>query len=266
MSNDTSSTSTSLARADEPSSTQRWPWSPLSAVLIVAIAFLVAQLVGGVVIASYPSLHHWSSSRANNWLSNSVDAQFFFVLISEALTVFILWLYLRHRVTRKQLGLTKPSWYDPLFAVISVMVYYLLYIVAVAAITSVVSVNTSQQQDIGFNNVVGTGALILTFISLVILPPLVEEITFRGVLYGGLRRRFNPILAALGTSCLFAAPHLLESGSGQGLLWIAGIDTFVLSLVLCYLREKTGRLWAGMGVHAMKNGVAFISLFIVHLH
>jgi membrane protease YdiL (CAAX protease family) len=249
----------------EPS-TQRWPWSPTTAVMIVVIAFLVAQLLGGTLVALYPSLHHWSNAQANNWLTNSVGAQFFFVLISEALTLLILWLYLRHRVTHKQLGLTKPSWYDPLFSVIAVVVYYGLYLLAVAAVTAVVSINTGQQQNVGFNNVAGTSALILTFISLVILPPLVEEITFRGVLYGGLRRRFNPFWAALGTSCLFAAPHLLESDSGQSLLWIAGIDTFVLSLVLCYLREKTGRLWAGMGVHALKNGIAFISLFIVHVH
>lgn len=245
---------------------QRWTWSPLSAIIIVIVAFLVAQLIGGALVAMYPSLHHWNTTQANDWLSNAVSAQFFFVLISETLTLLILWLCLRHKVSRKQLGLGTPSWYDPLFSLIAVIVYYGLYLLAIAAVTAVVSINTSQQQDVGFSNVAGIGALILTFISLVILPPIVEEITFRGVLYGGLRRRFNPILAALGTSCLFAAPHLLESDSGQGLLWIAGIDTFVLSLVLCYLREKTGRLWAGMGVHAFKNAVAFISLFIVHVH
>jgi membrane protease YdiL (CAAX protease family) len=181
------------------------------------------------------------------------------------LTIGILWLYAKHRITRKQLGLAKPHWIDPLYTIGGVVVYYVAYVAAVAIISIVVTINTSQQQDIGFNHVAGAGALTLTFISLVILPPLVEEITFRGVLYGGLRRRVKPLWAALGTSCLFAVPHLLEGGSG-GLLWIAGIDTFVLSLVLCSLREKTGRLWAGMGVHAIKNSVAFISLFIVHLH
>lgn len=263
MSDDTSKRTTKVV---DSATTQRWPWSPLNAVVIVIVAFLVAQLLGGTIIALYPSLLHWNGTRANNWLNSSVDAQFFFVFISETLTLLILWLYLRHRVTRKQIGLTKPSWYDPLFALMALVVYYGLYLLAVAAVTLFVSINTDQQQNVGFNNVTGTEALILTFISLVILPPIVEEITFRGVLYGGLRRRFNPILAALGTSCLFAAPHLLESDSGQGLLWVAGIDTFVLSLVLCYLREKTGRVWAGMGVHALKNGVAFISLFIVHVH
>jgi membrane protease YdiL (CAAX protease family) len=49
------------------------------------------------------------------------------------------------------------------------------------------------------------------------------------------------------------------------LLYIAAIDTFTLSLILVYLREKTGGLWSSMGLHAIKNGIAFVSLFIVHV-
>lgn len=260
-------TSEDVAKPADPSSPERKNWSPFSATFIVVLAFLVAQLVGWLVISSYPAARHWSNEKTNNWLQSSVGAQFAFVAISEALTLLILWLYIRRRrVTRRQLGLTKPSWYDPIFSLIAVVVYYVLYLLVVALISIVVSINTGQQQDIGFNNVTGALPLLMTFVSLVILPPLVEEITFRGVLYGGLRSRFSPVIAALITSCLFAAPHLLESNSGDGLLWIAGIDTFVLSMVLCYLRQKTGRLWAGMGVHALKNSVAFISLFIAHLH
>ncbi|MGH7237402.1 MAG: CPBP family glutamic-type intramembrane protease [Candidatus Saccharimonadales bacterium] len=47
---------------------------------------------------------------------------------------------------------------------------------------------------------------------------------------------------------------------------MAGVDTFILSTVLCYLREKTGRLYAGIGVHALKNFVAFAALFLFHVH
>jgi membrane protease YdiL (CAAX protease family) len=68
------------------------------------------------------------------------------------------------------------------------------------------------------------------------------------------------IRAALLTSALFAVPHLLE-GNGS-LLWIGGMDTFVLSLALCYLREKTGSLWAPVALHMLKNGVAYLALFV----
>ena len=70
--------------------------------------------------------------------------------------------------------------------------------------------------------------------------------------------------AVIGTSLLFAAGHLAEGGSA-GLLYIAAIDTFSLSLVLIYLREKTDGLWASMTLHALKNGIAFVALFALHL-
>jgi membrane protease YdiL (CAAX protease family) len=63
---------------------------------------------------------------------------------------------------------------------------------------------------------------------------------------------------------LFAAAHL-QWGSGAPLLWVAAIDTFVLSMVLSTLREKTGSLWSAIGLHAIKNGVAFTLLFVLRL-
>ena len=73
------------------------------------------------------------------------------------------------------------------------------------------------------------------------------------------------IVAALITSIIFATAHL-EFGEGAPLLWVAAIDTFVLSLALVYVRERTGRLWGSMGVHALKNTVAFVSIYIFHVH
>jgi membrane protease YdiL (CAAX protease family) len=40
-------------------------------------------------------------------------------------------------------------------------------------------------------------------------------------------------------------------------MWAAAFDTFILSVVLVYLREKTGALYAGMLVHMLNNLLAF---------
>ena len=85
----------------------------------------------------------------------------------------------------------------------------------------------------------------------------------RGFLFGALRRSTGFWISAAITSVIFASLHLGGGEQGAGLLWIAAIDTFILSLALCYLREKTGRLWASIGLHAIKNGVAFVALFIL---
>jgi membrane protease YdiL (CAAX protease family) len=114
----------------------------------------------------------------------------------------------------------------------------------------------NQKQDLGFNNISTSSENILAFVSLVILPPLGEETLVRGYLYSGLRKfwRFWPAVAV--TSIIFGAAHL-EFGSGGPLVWAAAIDTFLLSIVLCFLRERTGALYAGMAVHMLNNLIAF---------
>ncbi|MBX4190937.1 CPBP family intramembrane metalloprotease [Candidatus Saccharibacteria bacterium] len=114
----------------------------------------------------------------------------------------------------------------------------------------------NQEQNIGFNNINTNTQNLLAFISLVILPPLGEEVLMRGYLYSGLRMvwRFWP--AVVVSSLFFGAAHL-EFGTGGPLVWVAAIDTCLLSVVLCFLRERTGALYAGMLVHMFNNFIAF---------
>ncbi|HET8671581.1 MAG TPA: CPBP family intramembrane glutamic endopeptidase, partial [Candidatus Saccharimonadales bacterium] len=82
--------------------------------------------------------------------------------------------------------------------------------------------------------------------------------------YGTLRaNKMRKWTAMVVTSILFGVLHLFGAAEG-GLLWIAFIDTFVLSLVLCHLREENGTIWASIGVHALKNGFVFANLFIIN--
>ena len=100
----------------------------------------------------------------------------------------------------------------------------------------------------------------MTFASLVVLTPVAEEIMFRGFLFSSFRVRMRVRYAILLTNILFGIAHL-QFGNGAPLLWIAAIDTFTLSCFLCYLREKTGSVWASVMLHAIKNLVAFIALY-----
>jgi hypothetical protein len=86
----------------------------------------------------------------------------------------------------------------------------------------------------------------------------------RGFLYSSLKKALPVVWAVVLTSGIFAIAHL-SGGGATGPLYIAALDTFVLSLVLIYLREKTGGLWASITLHAIKNGIAFMALFVFHL-
>lgn len=241
------------------------PWKPWVGVLFVIIVYYASQLLSGILLSVYPGIRHWSQAQALDWINHSVGAQFVFILLAEALSIGALYYFLkRYKVGFADIGLKRPRPKDPLYGLLAAPVYFFLYILTVTVVgVFVPGLDINQQQEIGFDNVQGIFALTLTFISLVILPPLVEEIMVRGFLYSTLKKALPIIGAAILTSLVFAAAHLPEGGAA-GPLYIAAIDTFVLSLVLIYLREKTGNLWASITLHALKNGVAFLALFVFH--
>ncbi len=232
-------------------------WGVLVAILVYAAAQLVALILWAIADSLAPHLR-----GSIDWL-DATWAQFVYVASSEALGLYVVWKFLRWRgVSWRAIGVDRPKYRDVAIALWSFGSYFLLYAAVVGLATRLVHLDTTQQQDVGFTTTHGAPQLALAFVSLVLLPPIVEEITFRGVLFSGLRNRLHFIPAMLVTSVLFAAPHLLEAKSG-GALWVAGLDTFVLSMVLCYVRERTGRIWAGVGVHTLKNAIAFASLFLL---
>lgn len=245
----------------------RVPWNPWLGVLFILFVYFASQMIGGLLVSIYPALHHWTQSQTSDWINNSVLAQFVYILLAEALTIGAIYLFLRaYKVNWRTIALRRPRARDPLYGLSAWVVYFIIYLLVVGVVTHLIpSLNVNQQQDIGFSNVHGAAQLALTFISLVILPPLTEEIMVRGFLYGSLKKGMPKLAAVIVTSAIFASAHLPEGGAA-GPLYIAAIDTFVLSLVLIYLREKTNSLWAGITLHAFKNGVAFVTLFILQVH
>jgi membrane protease YdiL (CAAX protease family) len=241
------------------------PWRPWLGVLFLIFIYYASQIAAGIVLSIYPGLRHWSHAETFQWLDNSVGAQFVFILLAEGLSLGAIYLFLRrYKLGFAAIGLKKPRWSDLGYGLLAVPAYLTLYFVTIAVVSHLVpGLDVNQQQEIGFDNVAGALPLIMTFISLVILPPLAEEIMVRGFLYSTLKKALPTAGAVILTSLLFAGAHLPEGGAA-GPLYIAALDTFVLSLILIYLREKTGSLWASITLHACKNGVAFLALFVFH--
>jgi membrane protease YdiL (CAAX protease family) len=251
--------------ATEPVASTHAPWGPWVAVVYAVVIYFAAQMFATSIVVLYPHARGWSKPIAEHWLNTSVTAQFFYVLLAEGLTFGAIWWYVRHaKGSLRVIGWRRPRWIDPVLALSGFAAYFVAYLVLLGIATHLFpSINVNQKQELGFQDVTTDGSLILTFLSLVVLPPIVEETVFRGFVFSGLRTKLKPVVAALITSALFASAHL-QFGSGQPLLWVAAIDTFTLSLVLCYLRFKTDSLWPGIMLHALKNGIAFTTLFLLH--
>jgi membrane protease YdiL (CAAX protease family) len=225
-------------------------WLVFSTILI----FLLSQLAATVVIELLLLPSHRS-------FDNSIVAQFFFVVLSAlGYALLVKWFLKRRRLGWASIGLgRRPRWNDLKRAVLGLVILLILSAVVNLLITQISPSINQQKQDLGFNNPGNNIGYFLAFCALVLSPAIGEEILMRGYLYSGLRRWWKIPAAALLTSFIFALPHLFESQ--KGLLWAAGIDTFMLSFILIYLRERTGALYAGMVVHAGNNLLAFIVYF-----
>ncbi len=81
--------------------------------------------------------------------------------------------------------------------------------------------------------------------NVVIWAPLVEELTFRGLLYGTLRTRLAPWPAALVSAAIFALPH------GYGVLGSASV--LMSGLLWAFAYERTRSLLPGLLAHCINN-------------
>jgi membrane protease YdiL (CAAX protease family) len=238
-------------------------WSALEAVTVGTFIYFISQILGALVAYGFAVIIGQNPESAFDWLQDNNVGQFILILAIEALTTWLLISFLKRRqASLRSIGLSgKPAWRDLGYIVLGFVIYFILFVVVVSVLENLVpALNIDQEQEIGFKNPV-TWQLPLVFASLVLMPAVVEELVVRGFVYSGLKQGIGKWAAALLASFLFAIAHL-QAGNGKPLLWIAAVDTFVLSLVLIYIKEKTGRLWAPIGLHMVKNSIAFFALYV----
>ena len=243
-------------RSSEDSKDLGSPWLVIPITLLI---FFISQFFAALLVSAGLAIFQPDAS-ISNLLNQSAPVQFFYVLAAEGLTFGLVVLVVRkiRHMSMSSVGFGRlPKWRDVTRAVGGAAAFYGLLIVTSILISLFLpDIDTNEPQDVGFNTLNTALDSILAFTALVFLPPVGEETLMRGYLYSGLRAHWRFITAMLVTSLLFGVAHLFSGTSGNT-LWIAGIDTFLLSLVLVYLRERTGALYAPMLVHAANNLIAF---------
>lgn len=85
----------------------------------------------------------------------------------------------------------------------------------------------------------------------VIIAPVVEELIFRGVIMAGFIRNYKAVYAIFFSALLFALFHLNP--------WQFPA-TFLLGLMLGWLRIRTGSILACIAGHAIHNGIVFLTI------
>jgi len=217
------------------------------------LTFLSSQFFVAFILSSFTKIDDIKGNSSLVFVT-SVSVYLIMLLLMVIIDLFIV---RKQKFNLRYLKLDRlPNFGDALKGLAGWGIYFLIAQIVVVALTASNLIDVNEKQEILFStNSYGLG-LFLAFVTIVILAPLVEEILYRGILFGNLSKKINPFLAAIIASLIFGVFH------GQ---LNVGIDTFFMSMVSCYLVWKTDSIWPGVFLHISKNLIAFVLLFIVKL-
>lgn len=244
--------------------TSKAKWKALLGIIAVLVIFYASQLIPFFVYSFFSGATTGKTTdQIYDWLDQSVVGQSTFQIISCVLVVILVLLFIKIiKIKRSEIGIKKPKVTDILLGIVMFLPYAITLLVVMAVISYLIpSFNIDQKQEIGFDSVTGAMQLIFAFLSLVVFTPIAEEILTRGLLFTSFKKILPVVLAAIATGAVFAAAHLPEGGD-SGPIYVLAVDTLVLSLFLAYLRQETGNIWSCVTLHAVKNGLAFLALFV----
>lgn len=109
-------------------------------------------------------------------------------------------------------------------------------------------------EELAKNFDLSTASPIFMIFVVCLFGPLVEEVVFRGMIYGKLRHNgFSVWVAAIISGIAFGAFHMN---------WVQGIYATVFGVVLAYIYEKTQTIWGCTLLHVAFNSSSYIVQYI----
>ena len=159
-------------------------------------------------------------------------------------------LWIARGVDRRLLGLRAPdSWPRALGLALGMLIVILI---AVQALEQVLHATREQGLEPTHWEPPKALPFALNAAVVVLVAPVAEELTYRGLGFA-LLRRFGTVVAVTGTAAAFAAAHGLVQGFPE---------LFVFGAAIAILRWRTGSVFPGMLLHATFNGAALAVAFV----
>ncbi len=93
----------------------------------------------------------------------------------------------------------------------------------------------------------------------IFLAPIVEELMFRGGVFGVLRR-YNRRAAYIASMLLFSVYHVWSYAIHEPAAWIYVIQYLPISWLLCRCYERCNTIWASIFLHMLINGISMQAL------
>ncbi len=214
-------------------------WIALAA---VALGF-AGGLFGSIVVELIGAAFGSSTEHPTPAVNIAADFAFDGAFVASALYFSVIggWM------GRAEFGYVRIAWRR---GVAAVLAGGFLYYVVSLVYSAVVNVHGTDKlpADLGFSSSTWAAIGICVFVCAV--APMAEEFFFRGFLFGVLRWRVGPWIAAIVVGLLFGLAHF-DSAQPQYLIPLG-----FLGFVLCIVRWKTGSLYPCMALHSINNCIA----------
>jgi membrane protease YdiL (CAAX protease family) len=139
----------------------------------------------------------------------------------------------------------------------------LVVIDIIGNLLSQVGLRPNQLEQFQFVLNEGPLAFSLLLIAAAVVAPFVEELFFRGFLFGVYRRRQPLWLAYVVSSVLFTILHLEPNRMNVPQMAGLSVGIFLLALLLAWVYEHTGSLYPAIVAHAVNNATGLILFYAV---
>jgi len=233
------------------------------AVLVAVPAVVAAYAVPALVVLALHQmgLVHALSGRA--WAPISPYYSFVVTVTFYGVLLAIVLFFAKRRGGRAwaRLGLRPfPLWVVVLMPPLALVLQVVTVIIS--ALLSPLLGGMKNPQACNISQAFGSDPF-LALISIAVIAPVVEEIVFRGFIYGGLRRRWGVTGSVVASALVFALAHSFSVG---GSIVLLGPSLFVAGAALAIVYERSRSLVPGMVLHASFNSIAVVAIFLVGAH
>ncbi len=220
-------------------------WRFWDIVLALVLGFVGGAVVLGIVFAIAPDIEDLGSAQ---WLLVAGGT----IYASELLMAWLIVLR-RRGATFRDIGLTAPTIGAVLLMIPAILGVFIVEGTVAQLTTDLFGPTpTAQDQLLGEGANLDNSQLPYVFLLTVVLAPIVEELIFRGIVYGYLRSRMRVAWAVPLSGVIFAGFHFIP-------LLIPAL--FVLGCALALVYERYDSIVVPMALHALNNGIVIWALY-----
>ncbi len=210
----------------------------------VSVFYILRDIINDPAILTNGVL----SSNRQIYNSMLVDSALYIQMASAVISFFIYWFILKIRkknfFEECSFNSTKPA---NLFLSVVLGLSLLLPISTLVSLLSIDKLSTDSQDRI--NTIVNGNNIFITLLAIGLVAPIIEEIIFRGLIFGELKRKIPIPAAIVIQALLFGMYH------GN---YTQAIYASVLGIVLGYVCYKTGSIVSSILVHISFNTLSIL--------